>query len=136
MTRTPDRRQPNPPRIPFVRRCWLGLAGGRVVSAFTVNISSLGAYLTRADFAPEQPGAPPPADELPQVGEVVTCRFTMPESETEVEVKGVVSWLNPGQQHLVHSLPPGFGVRFEGLPAAARQRIEELVADYLARMGG
>ena len=91
---TTDRRHPNPPRIPFVRRCWLGLPDGTAVSAFTVNISAVGAYLTRADFAPARPGAPPPADELPQAGQTILCRFTLPDSETEVVVQGTVSWLN------------------------------------------
>ena len=128
-----DRRHPNPPRIPFVRRCWLGLPDGSAVSAFTVNISAVGAYLTRADFAPARPGAPPPADELPQVGQTVKCRFTLPESEAEVVVQGTVSWLNSRQQHAVHSLPPGFGVRFEDLSPDDRDRIDALVREYLHR---
>jgi hypothetical protein len=129
----PDRRQANPPRVPFVRRCWLGLPGGTAVSAFTVNISSVGAYLTRADFAPPQPDAPPPADELPPVGSVVECRFTLPGSEAWVSVRGTVTWLNSRQQHPVHSLPPGFGVRFDEIAPEARARIDSLVLDYLRR---
>jgi hypothetical protein len=133
VTAQPERRQANPPRVPFVRRCWLGLPGGTAVSAFTVNISSVGAYLTRADFAPPQPGAPPPADELPPVGAVVECRFTLPDSELEVVVKGTVTWLNSRQQHPVHSLPPGFGVRFDEIAPVARERIDALIRDHLER---
>jgi hypothetical protein len=133
VTRPPDRRQPNPPRIPFVRRCWLGLPDGTAVSAFTVNLSAVGAYLTPADFAPARPGAPPPADELPAVGSTVVCRFTLPDSETEVVVNGTVSWLNSRQQHPVHSLPPGFGLRFDDVSPDARDRIDAVVAEYLAR---
>lgn len=136
MSASPDRRLPNPPRIPFVRRCWLGLPDGRAVSAFTVNISTVGAYLTRADFAPPNPGAPPPADELPAVGDVVECRFTLPGSEAELSVKGTVTWLNSRQQHPVHSLPPGFGLRFDEIAATERARIEAVVAEYLARAQG
>lgn len=132
MTVQPDRRLPNPPRIPFVRRCWLGLPAG-AVSAFTVNISTVGAYLTRADFAPPQLGAPPPADELPRVGDQVVCRFTLPGSDSEVSVKGTVTWVNPRQQHPVHSLPPGFGLRFDEVAPAVRSRIEALVEEYLSR---
>ena len=128
-----DRRHPNPPRIPFVRRCWLGLPDGSAVSAFTVNISAVGAYLTRADFAPPRAGAPPPADELPQVGQMVVCRFTLPDSEAELVVRGTVSWLNSRQQHPVHSLPPGFGLRFEDLAPLVRDRIDAMVSDYLER---
>jgi hypothetical protein len=134
MSTRPERRTPaNPPRIPFVRRCWLGLADGRAVSAFTVNVSTVGAYLTRADFAPERPGAPPPADELPAVGDVIVCRFTLPGSDAEVSVNGTVSWLNSRQQHPVHSLPPGFGLRFDEVAPEVRARLEAVIADYLSR---
>lgn len=136
MSTQADRRLPNPPRIPFVRRCWLGLPDGTAVSAFTVNISSVGAYLTRADFAPPHPGAPPPADELPSVGDVVVCRFSLPGSETELAVRGTVTWLNSRQQHPVHSLPPGFGLRFDEVSAPARARIDAVVQEYLARTRG
>ena len=33
----------------------------------------------------------------------------------------------------MHSLPPGFGVAFRNLSADVRTRIEQIVADYLAR---
>jgi hypothetical protein len=128
-----ERRSANPPRIPFVRRCWVELDHTRVVSAFTVNLSAVGAYLTRADFMPPKPGAPPPADELPAVGEAVTCRITMPDGETDVVVHGTVSWVNSRQQHPVHSLPPGFGLRFDELEPEARRRIESVIREYLAR---
>jgi hypothetical protein len=128
-----ERRAANPPRIPFVRRCWLELDQARVVGAFTVNLSSVGAYLTRADFVPATPGAPPPADELPSVGQAVTCRITMPDSENEVVVRGTVSWVNSRQQHPVHSLPPGFGLRFIEVGEDAKRRIEALVREYHAR---
>jgi PilZ domain-containing protein len=129
----PDRRLPNPPRVPFVRRCWLRLPDGSAVSAFTVNISTVGAYLTRADFAPPHPGAPPAADELPPVGSVVECSFTLPDNDVEVMVRGTVTWLNSRQQHPVHSLPPGFGLRFDVVAPDVRARIEEAVREYLER---
>ena len=128
-----DRRMPDPPRVPFVRRCRLELPDGRSVSAFTVNMSAVGAYLTRDDFAPVDPGAPPPADELPRVGEKVICRFTLPDRDDEVTAHGTVTWLNSRQQHPVHSLPPGFGVRFEDVSPADRERIEEVVREYARR---
>jgi hypothetical protein len=128
-----DRRTPNPPRVPFVRRCWLELPDGRVVTAFTVNMSAVGAYLTRDDFAPADPAGTPPADELPRVGDKVVCRFTLPDRDGEVTAHGSVSWLNSRQQHPVHSLPPGFGVRFETVSPADRKRIEEVVREYARR---
>lgn len=131
-----DRRMPDPPRVPFVQRCMLELPGGRVVSAFTVNMSAVGAYLTRDDFAPADPKAPPPADELPKVGEKVVCRFLLPDRHDEVTAHGTVTWLNSRQQHPVHSLPPGFGVRFEAVSPADRERIEQMVREYSRKRRG
>jgi hypothetical protein len=33
----------------------------------------------------------------------------------------------------VHSLPPGFGIKFENLSDEHRRRIEHIVGDYVAR---
>ena len=105
-------------RVPFVRRCHID-SNGRSDSAFIVNINVLGAYVTHDAILP--------------LGLSVSFRFQLPGSEREMVVDGVVAWTNPHQDHPVHSLPPGFGVAFRGLNADARARIEQIVADYLAR---
>jgi Tfp pilus assembly protein PilZ len=109
-------------RVPFVRRCQLDYGGGQVDSAFVVNINALGAYVAH--------------DTMPALGRTLLFRFQVPGSEREVTVDGVVAWTNPQQEHPVHSLPPGFGVAFRGLSDDARSRIEQIVADYLARQAG
>jgi Tfp pilus assembly protein PilZ len=106
-------------RVPFVRRCELDLQGAPASTAFLVNINVLGAYVAR--------------DDQPILGNRLTCRFHVPDSEQEVVVGGVVAWLNPKQQHLVHSLPPGFGIKFEALSPEARTRIERIVQEHVAR---
>jgi len=106
-------------RVPFVRRCEVEYDGSAPVSAFIVNINVLGAYIA--------------LDAMPALGREVVCRFQLPGREDNLEVVGVVAWTNPQQEHPVHSLPPGFGVAFRGLPDASRGRIEEIVFDYLAR---
>lgn len=63
-------------------------------------------------------------------------RFQVPGSEREAKKERVVAWTNPQQEHPVHSMPPGFGVAFRGLSDDARARIEQIVADYLARQAG
>lgn len=63
-------------------------------------------------------------------------RFQVPGSEREAKKERVVAWTNPQQEHPVHSMPPGFGVAFRGLSDDARARIEQLVADHLARQAG
>src|SRR5215207_8606272 len=88
-------------RVPFVRRCDLLFDGGASASAFIVNINAHGVYLAR--------------DEMPAMGQGVRVTFNVPDSEIELSLQGVVAWLNPRQQHPVHSLPPGFGVQFRGI---------------------
>ncbi len=116
-----ERRTGGALRVPFVRRCAIDFAAGSKTTAFIVNINVLGAYVA--------------LDEMPALGQAVTCRFQMPESEHEVVVQGVVAWTNPSQPHPVHSLPPGFGIGFRGLTDESRGRIETIVSDYVARHG-
>lgn len=113
-----ERRSTGPLRVPFIRRCHLQFDGG-AASAFLVNINVLGTYVAR--------------DELPHLGDQVRVRFRLPANEREIEVTGVVAWLNPRQQHPVHSLPPGFGVSFRELSDDQRRAIEDVVEEYVAR---
>jgi hypothetical protein len=106
-------------RVPFVRRCVLDFGDDQPGEAFLVNINVLGGYLAH--------------DTMPALGREVVCRFHVPGRETEVAIPGVVAWTNLGQEHPVHSLPPGFGVAFRDLSEESRSRIEEVVFDYLAR---
>ena len=105
--------------MPFIRRCSLQFAGGHPGHAFLVNINVLGTYVAR--------------DDMPHLGEQVSVRFHTPDNEREVLVQGVVAWLNPRQQHPVHSLPPGFGVSFRELSEENRRSIEDVVEEYVAR---
>lgn len=108
-------------RVPLVRRCRLRFGDGRESAGFIVNINVLGAYVTLDE------------GDLPAVGQAVTCRFVLPDHAPEIEAGGPVSWHNPRQAHPVHSLPPGFGLRFEDLSVPGRQAIEDAVEDYLRR---
>jgi len=110
-------------RVPFVRRCALEFQAGRSERAFLVNINVMGAYVAAEDA-------------LPTLGEGLVCRFRLPGSEREVRVEAVVTWLNPRQQHPVHSLPPGFGLRFAGLSGEDQARIEALVRERWGRGQG
>ena len=109
-------------RVPFVRRCHLDYPEGQSDSAFVVNINVLGAYVAH--------------DVMPALGRTLVFRFRVPGNEREVVADGVVAWTNPHQEHPVHSLPPGFGVAFRSLPEDVRNRIEQIVFDYLARQSG
>jgi Tfp pilus assembly protein PilZ len=109
-------------RVPFVRRCQLDYGSGQQDSAFIVNINVLGAYVE--------------SEKMPALGRAVVCRFQIPGNELELVTHGVVAWTNPQQEHPVHSLPPGFGLAFRNLSPDVRARIEQIVADYLARQSG
>lgn len=130
-----ERRSSGLLRVPFVRRCQLSYEDGRTSSAFIVNINVLGAYVARDDVPLAAPAASPVSarEPMPELGEVVRCVFQLPEQACDVVVDGLVSWINPRQQHPVHSLPPGFGVRFQGLSPDAHACIKTLVDEYLAR---
>jgi uncharacterized protein (TIGR02266 family) len=111
-----------PIRVPFVRACHVHPGEGSGFRAFTANMSVLGAYLA--------------SDEPVRVNQTLRLSFTVPGNVIESQVVGVVAWTNPKQQHPVHSLPPGFGVRFLGLDPDTRRRIEVVVAEYVARQPG
>jgi Tfp pilus assembly protein PilZ len=109
-------------RVPFVRRCQIDYTDGQSDSSFIVNVNVLGAYVAN--------------EVMPALGRTLVFRFHVPGSEREVVADGVVAWTNPQQDHPVHSLPPGFGVAFRALSDDVRNRIEQIVFDYLARQSG
>lgn len=117
-----ERRSSGLLRVPFVRRCELESEDGSRASALIVNINVLGAYLAH--------------DVLPRLGQPLGLRFGVPGNVRPVEARGVVAWVNRHQEHPVHSLPPGFGLRFVELSSEARARIETLVGDYVKRHQG
>jgi hypothetical protein len=106
-------------RVPFIRRCALAFDDGTSASTFTVNINVLGAYVSR--------------DQMPRLDQAVTITLPTPGKDTQLVLRGTVTWLNPRQQHPVHSLPPGFGVKFDPLSAEDRRCIEGVVDDYVRR---
>ncbi len=108
-----------PIRVPFVRACSILPGEGDSFRAFTANLSVLGAYIA--------------SDDSVRVNQTLRMRFTVPGNVIESEIVGVVAWVNPKQQHKVHSLPAGFGVRFLGLDVDSRRRIEVVVKEYVGR---
>jgi len=102
-----------------VRKCQLTFEDGHARSAFLVNISVVGAYVA--------------LDDAPPLGARLNCRFSFPGNSREVQAQAIVVWLNPRQQHPVHSLPPGIGLRFDQISPVDRTRIETFVSDHLPR---
>ncbi len=117
--RTVERRNNGLLRVPFIRRCAIAFDDGTSVSTFTVNINVLGAYVAR--------------DQMPRLGQAVTITLATPGKDVQLVLRGTVTWLNARQQHPVHSLPPGFGVKFDELSPEDRRSIEGVVDDYARR---
>lgn len=109
-------------RVPFVQQCSIEFEGEGARTGFLVNISVLGAYV--AD------------DQQAALGKRGVCSFKLPGNVLSLPVKVVVAWVNPRQQHPIHGLPPGYGLRFESLSARVYSRIEEVVTDYVGKRGG
>ena len=106
-------------RVPFVRRCQLTFDDGTAASAFLVNINALGVYVAH--------------DAMPRLGQGVRVQFSLPDTERELSLEGSVVWVNPRQQHPVHSLPPGFGVKFKDVSAEDIRHVERVITDYKAQ---
>lgn len=125
-------------RVPFVRRCRLEFADGRVGTAFLVNINVNGAYVALDDLRTRPSSVNPgeAAVEMPRLHETVRCVFRLPGRDRDVVAEAVVSWVNTRQQHPVHGLPPGFGLGFQVLGKADRAAILWLVDDYLEKHPG
>jgi hypothetical protein len=70
---------------------------------------------------------------MPQLNQAVTITLATPGKDIPLVLRGIVTWLNPRQQHPVHSLPPGFGVKFDTLRPEDRRCIEGVIDDYTRR---
>ncbi len=68
---------------------------------------------------------------IPGAGETVTVTFLLPDDPASVEAEATVTWQNLEERQDVDGLPSGCGLRFTALGPGYRQRIEELVRDYL-----
>ena len=65
------------------------------------------------------------SDDPPVVGTVLRLRFSI-EDEPELELAGVVAWINPVRTDR-ENLNPGMGVRFTELTPDQRERVVSLV---------
>jgi hypothetical protein len=105
-------------RVPFVARCTLRFADGRRGLGLTANLNELGAYIA--------------AEPLPQVGEVLECRFAVPPHRSEICATGRVAWVNPRSPRVAGALPVGFGLQFEPVGEDQQRALEGVVRAYLS----
>ena len=118
-----ERRSSGLLRVPFVQVCRLEFSG-RTLQGFVVNVNIMGAYV-----AAEQA-------QFPALGESLVCHFRTPDNDIEMAISGSVAWLNAHQTHPVHSLPPGFGIKFHDVAEEHIERIKTIVDGYVKRHPG
>jgi Tfp pilus assembly protein PilZ len=103
-------------RIPFIAACAFQGEEGES-SGSVCNLSVLGVYAA--------------LDRIPEVGERGRVVFPIPGSAKPFVAEVAVAWHNPEFARRMQALPPGCGLRFEGLPAAERSRLSAVVEAYL-----
>ena len=106
-------------RIPYVAPCTLVGPFG-ISQGSTCNLSSHGIYAA--------------VDRIPDVGSTLEVAVRLPGRRDPFEREGVVTWQNLDRPERPHALPPGCGIRFEGLSLQDEQELAELVNEYLASL--
>ncbi len=101
-------------RAPYVQPC---LIDG-VLRGVICNISVVGLYVA--------------VDPIPLFDQTVSVAFRLPGTDELVEAPAVVAWINPDEPTEVEALPPGCGLRFDGLEDDVAQAISAMVEDYLS----
>ena len=84
--------------------------------AYITDISETGIFVRTT--SPEQPGTR------------LNLRFRPDDSSPQVEVEGVVIWVNPFRPGAPDNLHPGMGIRFVELDDDVRDRLLELVRRF------
>ncbi len=102
-------------RIPYVQPCLLVNDAG-TWEGVLCNLSLVGAYVT--------------TDPIPPTGERLGLLFKVPGEDRPLEARGEVVWVNPEEPRRADSLPPGCGLRFEGLDPAVRAHVARLIVEY------
>ena len=91
----------NGPRLKAQMRVYYGPAPQKLLSEFSVDLSTGGLYV-QTDF-------PLPVDEN------LTLRFTLPDQHSMVSCQARVAWINPKENPRKPELPPGMGIQFANL---------------------
>lgn len=104
-------------RIPFVAPCvFEGEAG--TAQGSVCNVSALGVYAA--------------LDRIPEVGERGRITFEVPGMAEPFAALASVAWDNPEYPRRMRALPPGCGMRFEGLTPVHDAVLAALVDGYLS----
>jgi len=102
------------PRAPLVVRVAYSTIDA-LFSEFTRNINEGGLFIETEN--------PPPTDTR------VSLQFKLPGSDTPIQARGRVAWVQPAGT----GEPAGMGVEFESLGSEARARIDDIVRGLKGR---
>jgi hypothetical protein len=102
-------------RVPYMQRCQLVIEQ-RPYLGLVCNVSTLGVYVA--------------TDPVPPLSTRVDVSFVLPRDSHRFEATSTVTWRNTEDDRRVDSLPFGCGLRFDGLAAERRARLERLVLEY------
>ena len=111
------------PRIGTRIKVFYESEGEKLLSNFTVNMSTGGVFLESEEVLPES---------TPLVME-----FALPGQEKQIRCQGKVAWRNPPEEKQVEKLPSGMGIQFVDLKLeemdAIRQYLQKICEKNLPR---
>ena len=90
-----------------------GLGADRLLSHYSINISTGGLFLETPEPLPS---------ETPLILE-----FTLPDRPAPIRCRGRVAWVNPPDHPKKQELPPGMGIQFINLALADMQLIRDFI---------
>lgn len=105
-------------RVPLIAPCTLRGDFGEARGS-TCNLSMFGVYAA--------------VDPIPGVGERVWASLALPRKRTAFEQWATVTWRSDGPPTWHRPLPPGCGLRFEGLGMTDMRYLSQLVEEHLAQ---
>lgn len=69
----------------------------------------------------------------PREGVSITVKFTIPETDKQVQVEGRVAWSNEYEMHSKKTSFPGMGVEFKNLDETTRRELLKYIEEQLAK---
>jgi hypothetical protein len=105
-------------RVPLIAPCTLSGDFGEARGS-TCNLSMFGAYVA--------------VEPIPEAGTRVWASLALPRKRTPFEQWATVTWRNLGPPTWERPLPPGCGLRFEGVAMTDMRYLARLVEEHLAQ---
>lgn len=101
------------PRVPTRLAIRYDLENSKILSDFSVNLSSGGVFLETADIIP--------------MGTIMTLEFQVPGDYAAISCKGRVAWVNAHGSKIKPDFPAGIGLQFLDLSGPDAERLRDFV---------